>query len=182
MRKFIKFNAILLIASGFSQSAKAENLDGYVGFLGGANIHLTNIDKVDGANARLGGKLDFVRLSRNIALDLRYGSGMDYTDFGAALKALAHFPFSQSSSTGLVLGLGLSGTSSSGLSNGSGESFYDAGAVVMSQFIFDLGIGAGMVFEAELNPVFLRNGSSFPKDSSLRNRFSVSAGFVINAI
>jgi hypothetical protein len=85
-----------------------EFLDGFIGVGGGATQHLTesNFTEED-RGLRQYAHLEFTRLRRWIALDVRAGFGQDYNDYGLLFKVYKHWRFSPKNSTGLSLGAGV---------------------------------------------------------------------------
>ncbi|HVJ65312.1 MAG TPA: hypothetical protein VM901_08660 [Bdellovibrionota bacterium] len=183
MNKFTKLALVGLI-SGFSSQLRAEALDGYIALTGGLIKHMSASDQSAGKASRYMGRLDFVRVQKNVALDLRFGSGMDYQDMGGAFKVFHHFAFSGSTATGISLGGGLGGMYSRAGVEGTNATFYELFSPVFARVIFDMGLGFGLLLDAEYNAMFQRRypDGEVSDNSKVANRFFFGAGIAITAM
>lgn len=181
MNQFAKF-AVVCGLMVTALSARAESMDGYVALSGGMIRHMSTNDKVNNKDLRYGGRIDFVRLQKNIALDLRYGTGLDYVDYGAAFKLFHHFGFASTNATGLSMGVGFGGNYSSGF-EGQDVAFSEMFVPAFARILLDFGMGLGFVIEGEYNAVLSRqavSGPDFP--SGTLNRYYIGAGLAISAM
>ena len=160
---------------------RAEALDGYLGLSGGLITHMTPSEQASGST-RYGARLDFVRVQKSVALDLRFGSGMDYQDMGGAFKVFHHFAFSGTTATGLSLGGGIGSMYCSGGIGDSDAAFYDLFAPVFARVIFDMGLGFGLFVDAEYNAVLKRTLVDGGSGGNAGNRYFIGAGLAITAL
>ena len=182
MNRFkLAFVGLLVLGS---VSAHAEALDGYVGLSGGLVKHMSTTDQIDGEDSRYSFRIDFVRLQRNVALDLRFGNGMSYQDWGGALKVFHHFAFSNATATGLSVGGGLGAMYSRAGLESTQNTFYEIFAPVFARVIFDMGLGFGLFLDAEYNAMFQRRfpGGEQADNSDIQNRYFFGAGIAIVAM
>lgn len=169
---------------GLSAQVRAEALDGYVGISGGLIKHMDESDQVDGSDSRYGVRVDFVRVQKNVSLDLRLGNGMKYQDFGGAFKVFHHFAFSGSTATGLSVGGGIGAMYSKSGIEGSDEGFTEIFVPVFARIIFDMGLGFGLFLDAEYNAMFQRRFLDAAQSDSrdVANRYFLGAGIAIVAM
>lgn len=175
--KLLVVGLFLSVSSGL----RAEGLDGYIGISGGMNKHLTASDT---KGSRYDVRIDFARLQKSIALDLRLGNGMKYSDIGGAFKIFEHFAFSDSTSTGVSLGTGLGATYSRAGVTGVDKSFYDVFVPAFARVMFDFGFGGGLFVDFEYQAMFMRRYPSGDVSDSrdLAHRFYIGAGIAISAL
>lgn len=184
MSKITKAIFFMGLGLGILPQAHAEALDGYVGFGGGMIRHLGAADKVAGKDTRYGGRIDFVRLQKSVALDLRGASGLTYQDFGAAFKIFHHFQFSPSNATGISLGGGLGGMYSRSGFEGADESFYEIFTPVFARVLLDFGFGMGIYLDAEYAPMLQRRftAGATSDNRDIANRYYLGAGVAFGAM
>lgn len=185
MKKFTKFLFVGLACVGSGSLHAKEALDGYLALSGGMIRHMTASDQVNGKDTRYGGRLDFVRLQKNVALDFRFGNGLTYQDFGGAFKLFEHIAFTSSSATGLTLGAGIGAMySKTGLTSVN-RAFYETFAPVFGRLLFDFGFGMGLFFDAEYSAMFQRRfaeGTQSGTNQSISNRYYLGAGLAFSAL
>ena len=72
------------LASGFGATTAihADPIDGYLT----TSFNYTNQFATGESGGRYGGRLEFGRISRWVAMDFRYSTGLKYSDYGAMLK------------------------------------------------------------------------------------------------
>jgi hypothetical protein len=104
-------------------------------------------------------RLEFARLSKNVALEVRATTYENFQNYGAFLKGYKAWRFSDTTATGVHLGLGLGGLyGTKYLNDGLGNRYsYVAGPVrekaveicvqAYTRFLWDWGVGAGMFFD-----------------------------------
>jgi hypothetical protein len=165
--------------------ARAEALDGYISPLFSYSGHLSSTE----SGSRIGTRIEFGRLSRNIALDLRVAQGLDYTDLGATLRFFKHWAFTQS--FGLSMGSGFGALYSDKHPTklntaGNPAKFVDYIVNPFARFLYDSDNGWGASAELGLDIIprrsfttELQDGSN-RADSTLRNRIVFALGFVID--
>lgn len=128
-------------------------LDGFVGVGGSIVSHLSEGEQGTRQNVRV----EFARIRKWIAIDLRVGFGQDYTDFGGNFRVFKHIRFTdRDSATGLSLGMGLGGMYSQGQSPKPGDDRQPFADIIVSpfaRFIWDWGNGVGMGFDLEYQAV-----------------------------
>lgn len=163
----LTLSCLCLAIPSYSEEAYEEDeayykiptpLDSVVGFGGLYSSQQSSIEK--GSRSII--KLSFNRLSKNIAIDLRYGTGLDYSDYGGMLKLFHHWQFtnSTSNSSGITLGAGGGGMYSEGIEDlfidNEPKPFWDFSGGPFAQIVWDWGFGMGMAIEAEYLFVFKR--------------------------
>jgi hypothetical protein len=183
MTRFSKI-AIMGLLLGSTSQLRAEALDGYIALSGGITKHLDQSDQMAGKDSRMSVRLDFVRVQKSVALDLRFGTGMEYEDMGGAFKVFHHFAFSNSTSTGISLGGGIGGMYSRAGYSGSGETFYEMFIPAFARVIFDMGLGFGLFVDAEYNAMVQRRFTtgSQSDSSAVNNRYFLGAGIAVTAM
>ncbi len=176
-------HSMLILASFGSGGAMAqEAMTGYVAG-GGAFVMHTQASE---SGSRLNYKLEFARVVKNISAELRFGTGLNYKDYGGTLKGFWHFNFQDptTSATGISLGLGAgamhsgTGTVLTGM-----RGFTDIVIHPFVRFLWDSRFNVGGVIEAGMDWVPYRTytGTGTTADSTTRLRFYVGAGIAIGA-
>ncbi len=175
-----------------SAAGRADEMNSYVALSGNVIQSLSSIEK----GTRGGGKIEFARLPRWVAMDLRFASGNHYTDLGAILKFYKHWKFSEEdSATGISLGMGAGILSSTGVDNGSyadgnatvdggKRSFMDIVAHPFTRYVWDTGRGFGIVADLGVDIVPRRSYQKKDdvignKDDHMRYRVQASVGFAL---
>ncbi len=180
MFKKIKAGAGFLILFGAMNTARADfvPVDGYIG--AGYNFLSHLSDSESGSRSRL--SLEFGRISKSVALDLLYGTGLGYTDAGVSLRFFRPFAIPNEDSlfrihlganvTGTYASVGLNSTLADG--SQSVRKFGDLGVGFPDiRFIFDFGMGLALSLNLGTEFVITRSYvSGLPgKDSTTRTRF-----------
>ncbi len=86
-------------------------------------------------DSRIYGRIEFMRIPKNIGLDFRVGSGGGYTDLGLSIKFFKHWQFSTGAATGVSAGLGIGGLYSKGSDAISSELDFNPGENGENDFI-----------------------------------------------
>ena len=166
-----------------------EFLDGFVGIGGGTVQHLTESQFTeDDRGLRQYAHLEFSRLRRWIALDVRAGFGQDYNDYGLVFKIYKHWRFNPKNSTGLSLGAGVGGMYSPKKTLSETESryaFIDFVGAPFARYIWDWGNGMGIEASLEYQLLPLRKyvgDTSITEDNNdLRTRVAFGLSLLFEA-
>jgi hypothetical protein len=137
----LSLGLISLFCSGAKKAHSQEVMTGYV-----APIWAMRSQE---GGSRTFFKVEFARLTRYISLDLRYGQGLGYQDYGGTLRFFRHWSFGTDSGTGVSAGLGIGATSSSDFI----ESFVNP----FVRGVWDTRYGFGIVGEFGFEPIIQRN-------------------------
>ena len=181
--RFEIFFAALLVA----QQVQSASFDTYVVPMASLNYPLYSKEYGYGSvpidsNLRTGFRLESGRISDNIAIDLRLGSGSRYTDYGAMFR---YFVCTDTDLiTAFCPGLGLGASFSTGFPTEVRErKFFD---VLMNPFVrilLDTRQEVGLVLEAGLVSNVQRSFSTdtpVADDNVVRTRAEVGVGIIMN--
>ena len=162
----MKTRLLALCAMAFVSSAHAaDELNTYVMPMGTFTRHMHTTE--DGN--RLGGRLEFANMNKYFAVDFRFGTGNNYTDFGGSAKFFNHWRFD---GYAIGVGMGLTGLYSKGPNNvteASRQPFVDAGGSPFVRFILDRKWGVGLMIELGVDTMVLRQiqkKNDLPSDSN----------------
>jgi hypothetical protein len=163
-----------------------EFLDGFIGIGGGMTKNLTQNELTqDDIKYRQYAHLEFNRLRRWIALDLRAGFGNSYNDYGLIFKVYKHWRFSSKNSTGLSLGAGVGGMFSPKKNSPTDprDPYVDLIGVPFARYIWDWGNGVGIEASLEYQLIPLRKYMDTPStsNSDLRTRFGFGLSLLFEA-
>ncbi|MBS1984714.1 MAG: hypothetical protein JST16_11130 [Bdellovibrionales bacterium] len=156
-------NTRLILALGLvalSAPVLADNLNTVIIPTGVWMKHSSSVE----SGSRYGGRIEFANLGKNVAFDLRIGSGLDYLDYGASLKFFAHDTLTKDFSWSL--GGGAVADYSAGyttVAEASRQGFVDTGVDAFGRLFWDSGSGVGVMLELGLECMFHRN--TFAKGS-----------------
>gem|GEM_PF-1213960 len=191
------FTAQKTQAQAFVEDEEVIGLDSAVslGFLG--SLLPSNEDY----GSRIGAKIGFNRLGKNVSLDLRMSSAEDYLDFGGVFRVFHHWYSNQPYSSGLSLGLGIgvmyseefkeipSGLSSSVATPANfldDSFFFDVLTGPFIRYIWDFGNNWGLYLEAEylINVARKINddsllGAADPDKADYLHRFNFGLGLMV---
>lgn len=146
----------------------ADDLGAYAAVSGQFIQSLSTIE----SGTRAGGKLEFARLDRWVAMDLRVATGNHIMDYGFVLKLFRHWRFSENlATTGISAGVGPVLLYSQGVDNGSfaegtataegkKRAFMDLGLHPFVRFIYDTERGFGVVADLGVDMIFARRFST----------------------
>lgn len=163
-----------------------EFLDGFVSVGGGFIQHLkenelTQNDK----GVRQYAHLEFTRLRRWIALDVRAGFGHGYNDYGLIFKVYKHWRFNPKNSTGLSLGAGLGGMYSPKKNSPTDprNPYIDLVGSPFARYMWDWGNGVGIEASLEYQLIPLRKYTDTPStsNSDLRTRLGFGLSLLFEA-
>ncbi len=141
MRATYKIALYLAGVAGCAALAKADPMDAYIMPAFSYTKHLSSSESV----SRMGGRIEFGRFAKNIALDLRLGQGGGYSDYGTSFKAFGHWDLGDSDRFGLDLGAGAVVLFSGGYDDAViQQSFYEMGLAPFVRFTYNTGYGFGV--------------------------------------
>jgi hypothetical protein len=172
-RKLLSLGTLLAVSGGLGAPAQAGEMDGYVM---PSFVVTSNMAAVE-RGIRMGGRLDFGRLAKNIALDLRYNSGLGYKDYGGAFKIFQHWEFSQELAASL--GIGALFMASNGIATANPRrAFHEFGLSPFGRVMFETPWHFGLMTEFGVDLVPTRTFTTEPRgtESTLRPRFFVTLG------
>jgi hypothetical protein len=157
-----------------SQSAVNSGMDGYVG-LGFQLVNQLN-EIESGTRSRL--TAEFGRLNKNVSLDLNFGAGQGYRDYGLTFHFFNFFPIPDETSFFRVT------IGAAGIANykSTDEKFWDIGIVLPeTKLIFDIGVGVGLSLNMGYEMIFKRNYSTSADSSDFRGRFVVGTSLMLTS-
>jgi hypothetical protein len=161
-KKVFRRAALLLGAAFFASTVGAVPMTGYVGVLGAAQYQGIS----EGAEASGGLRIEFARLVKFIALDLRYMSGK-YNYMGGSLKFFQHWETSGGNHWTLGMGPGaLYAPDGNFYGNDSqvGQPYVEYFAEGFGSFLWDFSNGVGLLTQAGVNVPFHRKYQSTSAD------------------
>lgn len=153
MRASYKIALYLAGVGACAVLAKAEPMDAYLMPAFSYTQHLSSLE----SGGRMGGRMEFGRFGKNIALDVRFGTGTGYTDYGVAFKAFGHWDFGASQNMSVDLGGSAIVLYSKGYEEASiKQAFNDLGISPFVRFTYDTGLGFGIMADAGVELMMLR--------------------------
>lgn len=182
MRASLKIALYLAGVAGFAVLAKADPMGAYLM----PAVSFTKGMESSESSLRTGGRFEFGRFDKNIALDLRFGQGGGYKDLGGSFKGFGHWNLGDREQMGLDFGGGLVLLYSKGLDSAVlRQSFTEFGLSGFVRFTYDFGLGFGVMADLGLEMILQRRlrattAAEASSDSTMRPRPYLAIGVPID--
>ena len=168
----MKIQHLFLFASLTALSAKAFDLDGYIMPSFGYQTVMVGDD-----TAGFVGRMEFARISRGFAMDLRAGKNTKYLSYGSTFRLFENWELGERQA--LQTGVGL-GAHMSDMNSAADKNFWEPLATVFAKYVFQINEKLAIGLEPELEGTSKRaNVKGTPEaDNSTRMRLNVSLGLL----